>query len=158
MYRTINHLHIPARESTIREQLLFKKGDLFDPALGQKTERALRRILRLRDVHVRPVPVGRGAVDILVEAQDTWTTEPFIGVSGSGEETKYTMGIRERNLAGYGKEVGFICKKSPTWSPRSFSYDSPALLGTRLRLAGDYADTADGSSRAYRLKNPFPPP
>jgi outer membrane protein assembly factor BamA len=155
VYRAINHLHISTRENTIREQLLFKKGDLFDPALGQETERALRRILRLRDVRVRPVPVGRAAVDILVEAQDTWTTEPFIGVSGSGEETKYTMGIRERNLAGYGKEVGFIYKKEPDLVTRSFSYNDPALLGTRLRLAGDYADTADGSSRALSVEKPF---
>ncbi|MBK8575573.1 MAG: hypothetical protein IPN90_07830, partial [Elusimicrobia bacterium] len=104
-YRTINHLHFLTKDRTIRQQLLFKRGDLFNPDIAKETERALRKILRLRDVHVRPVPVGPGKVDVIVESQDTWTTEPFIGVSGSGAETKYTMGIRERNLGGYGKEV-----------------------------------------------------
>lgn len=155
VYRAINHLHIATKEKTVREQLLFKKGDRYDPDLALETERALRRILRLRDVRVRPVPVGKRGVDVLVEAQDTWTTEPFIGVSGSGEKTKYTMGIRERNLAGYGKEVGFIYKKEPDLVTRSFSYDDPALLGTRLRLAGDYADTAEGSSRSLSIEKPF---
>lgn len=155
VYRAINHLHVATKEKTVREQLLFQKGDLYDPALALETERALRRVLRLRDVHVRPVPVGKRGVDVLVEAQDTWTTEPFIGVSGSGEKTKYTMGIRERNLAGYGKEVGFIYKKEPDLVTRSFSYDDPALLGTRLRLAGDYADTAEGSSRSLSVEKPF---
>lgn len=154
-YRAINNLHISTKERAIRQQLLFKAGDLFHPKLAEETERALRRILRLRDVHVRPVPVGNGKVDVLVEAQDTWTTEPFIGVSGSGSETKYTVGIRERNLGGYGKEVGFIYKKEPDLATRSFSYRDPALLGSRLRLSGDYADTAEGSSRSLILERPF---
>lgn len=154
-YRAINNLHISTKERAIRQQLLFKAGDLFHPKLAEETERSLRRILRLRDVHVRPVPVGKGKVDVVVEAQDTWTTEPFIGISGSGEETKYTVGIRERNLGGYGKEVGFIYKKEPDLTTRSFSYRDPALLGTRLRLAGDTADTAEGSSRSLMLEKPF---
>ncbi len=154
-YRAINHLHISTKERAIRQQLLFNSGDMFDPELARETERALRRILRLRDVHVRAVPVGDRKVDVLVEAQDTWTTEPFIGVSGSGGETKYTVGIRERNLGGYGKEVGFIYKKEPDLVTRSFSYRDPALLGTKLRLSGDYADTAEGSSRSLIVEKPF---
>lgn len=154
-YRTINHLHISTKESAIRDQLLFKKGDPYLPEIARETERALRRLLRLRDVHVRPVPVGNGKVDVLVESQDTWSTEPFIGVSGSGNATKYVVGIRERNLGGYGKDAGFIYKKEPDLVTRSFSYDDPALLGTRLRLSGDYADTAEGSSRALVIEKPF---
>jgi outer membrane protein assembly factor BamA len=154
-YRIINNLHISTKERAIRQQLLFKKGDLFDPELAKETERAIRRILRLRDVHVRAVPVGDRTVDVLVEAQDTWTTEPFIGVSGSGGDTKYTVGIRERNVGGYGKEVGFIYKKEPELITRSFSYRDPALLGSALRLSGDYADTAEGSSRSLSLEKPF---
>jgi outer membrane protein assembly factor BamA len=154
-YRAINNLHISTKERAIRQQLLFKSGDLFQPKIAEETERAIRKILRLRDVHVRPVPVGDGKVDVLVETQDTWTTEPFIGVSGSGSETKYTVGIRERNLGGYGKEVGFIYKKEADLATRSFSYRDPALLGSRLRLSGDYADTAEGSSRSLILEKPF---
>ena len=155
VYRTINHLHVLTRERAIRDQLLFKKGDLFIPDIARETERALRSVLRLRDVHVRPVPVGGGKVDVLIECQDTWSTEPFIGASGSGSEKKYVVGIRERNLGGFGKDVGFIYKKEPDLITRSFSYDDPALLGTRLRLSGDYADTAEGSSRALIIEKPF---
>lgn len=154
-YRAINNLHISTKERAIRQQLLFKKGDLFQPELAKETERAIRRILRLRDVHVRAVPVGARSVDVLVEAQDTWTTEPFVGVSGSGNETKYTVGIRERNLGGYGKEVGFIYKHEPELVTRSFSYRDPAVLGSVLRLSGDYADTAEGSSRSLVVEKPF---
>jgi outer membrane protein assembly factor BamA len=155
VYRAINHLHFLTKDRTIRQQLLFKEGDLFNPDIAQESERALRKILRLKDVHVRAVPVGPGKVDVLVESQDTWTTEPFIGISGSGAETKYTMGIRERNLGGYGKEVGFLYKKEPELVTRNFSYDDPAVLGSRLRLSGDYADTSEGSSRSLSIEKPF---
>jgi outer membrane protein assembly factor BamA len=155
LYRNINRLHILTKESAIHQQLLFKKGDLFDPAIARETERALRRVLRLRGIHVRPVPVGPDTVDVIVETQDTWTTEPFIGASGSGADKEYVVGIRERNLGGYGKTVGFIYKKEPDLITRSFSYQDPALLGTPLRLSGDYADTADGSSRSLVIEKPF---
>jgi outer membrane protein assembly factor BamA len=155
LYRNINRLHILTKESAVFHQLLFKKGDSFDPAIARETERALRRVLRLRGIHVRPVPVGPDTVDVIVETQDTWTTEPFIGVSGSGADKEFVVGIRERNLGGYGKTVGFIYRNEPDLITRSFSYQDPALLGTPLRLSGDYADTADGSSRSLIIEKPF---
>lgn len=155
LYRTINRLHVLTKESAVYHQLLFKKGEAFNPIIAKETERALRRILRLRDIRVRPVPVGPDTVDVIIETQDTWTTEPFVGASGSGNDKKYVIGIRERNLSGYGKSVGFIYKREPDLVTRSFSYDDPALWGTPLRLSGNYADTAEGSSRSLALEKPF---
>ncbi|MBL0058493.1 MAG: BamA/TamA family outer membrane protein [Elusimicrobia bacterium] len=154
-YRAVNHLHITTQERTVREQLLFNEGDLFNPELARETERALRQILRLRDVRVKAVPVGGGRVDVLVESQDTWSTEILLSMSGTGSETNYLLGARERNALGLGKKVGFLYKKDTDLISRTFSYDDPALLGTRLRLAGNYQDTADGSSRFLSLERPF---
>ncbi|MBK8651003.1 MAG: BamA/TamA family outer membrane protein [Elusimicrobia bacterium] len=155
LYRFVNHLHFSTRDNTIRNQLLFKPGDPYDPDLAEETERALRRILRLRDVHVRPMPVGNRRVDVVVETQDTWTTEPYASVSSTGGETKYRFGVRERNLFGLGKQINVSYKKDLDNISRGLSYDDPGLFGTRLRLAGVYEDTDEGSARALKLERPF---
>jgi outer membrane protein assembly factor BamA len=155
LYRFVNHLHFATRDSTIRNQLLFKPGDPYDPDVAEETERALRRILRLRDVHVRPMPVGNRRVDVVVETQDTWTTEPYASVSSTGGETKYRFGLRERNLFGLGKQINVSYKKDLDNISRGLSYDDPGLFGSRLRLAGVYEDTEEGSARALKLERPF---
>jgi len=155
LYRFVNHLHFSTRDTTIRNQLLFKPGDLYDPDLAEETERALRRILRLRDVHVRPMPVGHRRVDIVVETQDTWTTEPYASMSSTGGETKYRFGLRERNLFGLGKQINVSYKKDLDNISRALSYDDPGLFGTRLRMAGMYEDTEEGSARALKFERPF---
>ncbi|MBK7574763.1 MAG: hypothetical protein IPI26_05765 [Elusimicrobia bacterium] len=85
----------------------------------EETERALRRILRLRDVHVCLMPVGNRRVDVVVETQDTWTTEPYASVSSTGGETNPVRG-RERNLFGLGKQINVSYKRRRQHQPRAF--------------------------------------
>lgn len=80
-FRAVNHLHFITKESAVRGQLLLKEGDRYDSDLAKESERALRNILHLRNVRVIPIPVNQKTVDLLVTAQDTWTTEPQFGVS-----------------------------------------------------------------------------
>ncbi len=155
VYRGINTLHIDTKERAIRQQLLFREGDLYDPALARESERAIRRILRLRGVSVVPVPIGGNRVDLQIEAQDTWSTEPVASVSGAGGNLKYRFGVRERNVLGEGKDVNFIYRRDAERVSRSVGYGDPAFLGTRLRLDGNYEDTSEGSARSLIVERTF---
>jgi outer membrane protein assembly factor BamA len=155
IFRAANALHFTSKDRTVRTQLLFRPGDAYDPALARESERALRNVLRLRDVRIRAMPVGERRVDVVVETQDTWSLEPYLSVSGAGSDTKIRVGIRERNLGGYGKQVGFQYKQDPELVSRNFAYDDPSLLGSHWRMSGAYQDTAEGSARSLAIGRPF---
>jgi hypothetical protein len=155
IYRFVNHLHVSTKESAIKEQLLLKEGDLYNADLAKESERALRGILKLRNVKVTPIPVNKTTVDLLVTVQETWTTEPQFGVSGVGNNLNLKAGIRERNLLGYGKDTSYYYKKTNGIISRIFSYDDPRLLGTPLTLNSDYEDREDGAIRSVALAKPF---
>lgn len=155
LYRTINALHFSTHEKTIHEQLLFKEGDPYLPDLARESERAIRRILALRDVNIIPVPIGRQRVDVVVETQETWSTQPSVGVSGAGADLKTRFGLRERNFLGLGKDINLVYKKDSQHITRAIGYDDPAFWGTHWTLGGTYEDLDGGSSRSLRLERPF---
>jgi hypothetical protein len=154
-HRVADRLHVLTRERVIRQYLLFKEGDRYDPALARETERVLRRVLPLRTPRVTALPAGPGLVDVTVRTDDTWTTEPSFSVSGVGSQLSGRAGLREKNWLGLGKDVGFVYRKTPDATTRSFFYSDPGLWGTRWRLLGSYADTEGGALRGLGIEKPF---
>ncbi len=155
IYRLVNSLHATTKKRIIKRQLLFKPRDRYDPRIAKETERALRHILRLRSVKVTPVPVNRKSVDVFVRTQETWTTEPTLSLSGVGSDVSGKIGIRERNLFGYGKHASYFYKTNNDIISRSFSYEDPDFLHTRLKLDGNYVDSEDGTRQSVSLERPF---
>jgi hypothetical protein len=155
VFRLVNALHVTTKESAIRAQLLFKEGDIYNADLAKESERAVRGILRLRNVRVTPVPVDAGTVDLLVSAQETWTTEPVFSLSGVGANLNLKAGVRERNLLGFGKKASLFYRKTDGIISREVSYEDPALLGTPLAMDAEYQDREDGTLRFLSLRKPF---
>lgn len=155
-YRLVNDLHFRTKDRVILQEMLLKEGDDYDPLLAKESERALRSILRLRGVRITPVPVSRKNVDLMVEVQETWTTEPTVSVSSVGGKVSGKMGIRERNLLGYGKQASYFYKRELGGViSRSFSYGDPNVFGTRLRLDGNYEEGERGTGRSLAVARPF---
>ncbi|MGQ0644419.1 MAG: BamA/TamA family outer membrane protein [Elusimicrobiota bacterium] len=154
-YRVINALHFSTKERVIKNELLMQEGEAYDPRLARESERALRRILRLRRVKVRAVPVDDDEVDLEVRVQETWTTEPILSFETVGDDIHGKIGIREKNFLGYGKQVSYIYREEMGGARRSLSYGDPNLGGTRLRLNADYAEGDNGRGRNLTLARPF---
>ena len=53
-HKLINRLHIKTKESTVRKDLLFKKGDLFDTKVINNTARKIRDNKYIHFVYVLP--------------------------------------------------------------------------------------------------------
>jgi hypothetical protein len=154
-YRLVNKLHISTKEHIIRREMLLREGDVYVPRLKRESERALRRILRLRRVKITTIPIDRNRVDLLVETQETWSTEPTVSLQGVGEDLSGKVGLRERNLFGLGKEASFFYKKDTGKITRSYSYGDPNVLGTRLRLDMNYDQKEEGVGRLLSIERPF---
>lgn len=154
-YRLVNKLHVSTKEHIIRRELLLHEGDDYVPRLKKESERALRRILRLRKAKITTVPVDKTQVDLLVETQETWSTEPTISVQGVGDDLSGKVGLRERNLFGLGKEASFFYKKDVGRITRSYSYGDPNVLGSRLRLDLNYDEKEEGVGRLIAVERPF---
>jgi outer membrane protein assembly factor BamA len=155
IFRAVNALHFSTKEGVIRDELLLKEGDVYNADLAKESERALRSILRLREVKVTPLPVNKSTVDVLVTSQETWTTEPVFSLSGVGSNLNLKAGLRERNLLGYGKNASYFYRETDGIISRTFSYEDPRFFRTPLRLDADYQDREDGTLRFLSLEKPF---
>ena len=135
--------------------LLFREGAPYDPALLAQTERNLRALPFFRSVRVVAGPPHDGVVDVDVVTQDAWTTEFEVHLGRGGGETTWAAGITEHNLAGLGKQLGFLYDEDVERTNRFLEYSDPALFGAYWSGSFLYAENSDGSRRFVRVAKPF---
>ncbi len=143
-YRILNALHARTRESTLRKFLLFREGDLYDPAKLVETERNLRQLRFIKSASVTALPPRDGTVDVDVRTQDTWTTEPTAAIGRSGGVTSYGASLIERNLVGTGRELDFTYSEGVDRITRYVAFEDPNLLGPYWSGSVLHAVNSDG--------------
>lgn len=155
LYRLANRFHILTRESTVRQQLLFREGDAFDPRLLAESERILRSNKYFYDAWLKPVANEDGTVDVEVRTRDVWTITPEITISRKGGETKTVFGFEESNLLGRGHRILLTRADDVDRSETAFEYSDRHLAGTWASLGLLVSDNSDGHSRLLNLAKPF---
>lgn len=150
LYRMANNIHTLTHDYVIERELLFKVGDRYDPALVAETERNLRRLPFLRRADVSAAINPDGAVDVTVRTYDSWTLEVVASFKRAGGKTSASAGLTDHNLAGYGKTLSAVYRRSGAADSQSFGYGDPQFLGKEHLV---YAMRADSSpeSRTYSL-------
>jgi outer membrane protein assembly factor BamA len=98
-YGYVNNLKIQTMESVIRTELLFREGDTFDPYLIKQSARNLRLQRFLRQIKITPT-FDDDAVDVAVEARDSWTLIPYLSYSAGTGQRNRGVGISEGNFLG----------------------------------------------------------
>ncbi len=106
LYMLVNRLHIQTREDVIRRVLLFQAGETVSCQKIDETERILRSVRYLYDVHIKAINLSDGAVDIEVRTRDTWSLDVGASVSRTGGNNKTNLEISEYNLLGTGARLG----------------------------------------------------
>jgi len=155
LYRTANQLNVITWESVIRDQLLVSEGDSYNAARLAESERLLRDLDFIYDARVRPWRVCGNVVDLEVITRDTWTLSLEVGLSRSGGNDEYSLGLSDSNIFGSGKEIGFLREKDDDRSGYTFFYNDPALLGSRWHLNFTFSDNDDGYYRNLDVERPF---
>ena len=155
IYRWANDFHSLTRDWVVREQLLFEEGDYYLRTLVEESERILRDLKFIYDARVRPWRRCGDQVDLEVITRDIWTFTPTVSFSRSGGENEYSLGFRDTNFLGTGKQVVLRYDSDEERSGTTFIYEDPALAGSRWRMRVSLTDNDDGHDRRFRLNRPF---
>lgn len=104
--RLANRVHIDTKKSTIRNYLLFKKGENYNAQKLYESERVLRDMKFVNRVNISVIDSNstQDSIDVLVQLLDSWSLKPRFRFSGSN----IGLGLREDNLLGLGHEVSFL--------------------------------------------------
>jgi hypothetical protein len=155
VYRLLNALHVPSRPELIRKFLVFHEGEAYDPAKVEESERALRALDFLKTVKITAGEPHDGAVDITIETQDQWTTDPNADFShGEGINT-YTVDLTQKNLFGTGAEASFTAAQTSERSTRSVELATPALITAAWNADLLWAHSSDGGEKRLLVNHPF---
>jgi len=150
-----NRLHITTRQSTIEDQLLFKSGDVYRPALIEESARILRDTRYLRDAVIRPVAFHDGVVDIAVTTQDVWTFNPGISFGRKGGANTGGFELEELNFLGTGTQMGIGFVRGVDRDSKFIKYRDRQLGSSWWDLGTTYSDNSDGRLAAFQLDHPF---
>jgi len=153
--RTANRLHIPTRDSTISDQLLFRAGEPYRASLLQESARILRDTRYLRDAQIRPVAWHDGMVDVEVSTQDVWTFNPGFSFGRKGGANTGGIALEELNFFGLGTQVGLALTSSVDRDTRAVYYRDRHLGSSWWDLSTTYSDNSDGRLAELSLARPF---
>jgi outer membrane protein assembly factor BamA len=153
--RLANRLHIQTRAATIEDQLLFKRGDLYQATLLEESARILRDTRYLRDALVRPVAFHDGVVDVEVTTQDVWTFNPGLSFGRKGGENSSGFQLEDLNFLGTGTQLGVGYTTGVDRDSKEVFYRDRQLGSSWWDLSARYADNSDGRLAQFGLERPF---
>ena len=155
LFHWANSLHIETRPGVIERALLFKTGDPVSVRVIDETERLLRSVRYLYDVHIRPVAVNDGVVDIEVETHDTWSLDLGVSAGRSGGSSSSGLQLREYNLLGTGVSLSLGRSRNVDRSSTEFEFSNERMFGTWTALSISHATNSDGQRNAATVMRPF---
>ncbi|RNL80746.1 hypothetical protein ED312_18950 [Sinomicrobium pectinilyticum] len=136
--RAGNSIHLKTKDMTIKNLLLFKKGQELDSLLIEESERLIRRQRFVRRVIIIPVdvPGNPDMVDLQIRVLDSWSLTP----GGSASSSRTSFELTERNFFGLGHEFRNEFEKKLNTGETSYlgRYTVPNILNTYVQAQLNY--------------------
>ncbi len=131
-----NAFHVRTAEATIRNELLYAEGDVYNQDLVDESERNLRKlnICVVERTRTTPVPGQPGQVDVHVEVRDIWSLYFNIKLESSGGVTRYNFKWGERNFLGRNLSLELELDRDTFFNRWRQHFDEPRLFGSRWRF------------------------
>ncbi|HET8713573.1 MAG TPA: hypothetical protein VFM23_07810 [Gemmatimonadales bacterium] len=155
MANLANGLHVRTRQWVIRRRLLLSRGDRFDPARMEESERALRTLGVFRQVRVDSVRLADGRLALQAVTSDGWSTQPQASFTSVGGDQTWGVGLVERNFLGTATELALVYGKNPDRTRLDFEFLNPHFFGRRTLLNLRFSDLSDGHRGEWRFGLPF---
>ncbi len=153
--RLANKLHIKTLPRAIREQLLFKSGDLVNPRIIYESARRLHAIRYLRESSITPENCSDHSVDVSVQVKDAWTLKLDLQFAHVGGQNALQFEVTDANIFGTGKALSIGHASDPQRTSNLIDYQDPALFGSYWQLASTYEDLSDGHIKYLSIRQPF---
>lgn len=154
-YQVADALHTPTRDALVRKFLLFHEGDVYDPQRISESEKNLRQLDFIKVATITKGAERDGVVDISVETQDEWTTDPNVDFGHDGGVATWSMNVTQKDLLGSGAEVSVTAGRDPERTSRSLELIHPAFLGAYSNLDLTLTKASDGGETRAELTRPF---
>lgn len=154
--RTGNRLHIKTQPGTIRNLLLVRKNQPFDPLLVKESERLVRSMNYITDVSffVQVAPESPDSVDIFIRELDSWSLIP----GGSISASRHNFKLRENNFIG----LGHTFQNGMVWNPSTgdvayrMEYYVPNIRNTYINSTLQYGTDEYGNFiKNFAVDRPF---
>jgi len=153
LHRWANAIHIDTKVTTLANESAFflEKCDKSDDDLAE-----LERHLRSRK-YIRAATVTRDITQekINVTTWDNWSLMPTISFGRQGGESKYSIGIKERNLLGLGIDTEFESYKNSQRSGYKIKTAIPLFSRKSIYLKLRFADNDDGTQKSLYVNKYF---
>lgn len=153
-----NGLHMRTRQWVIRRRLLLNRGDHFDPARMEESERNLRTLGVFRSVRIDTVRLGNdedGKLALRAVTSDGWSTQPQLSFMSVGGDNTWDVGFMERNFFGTATEVAVIYGRQPDRTRLDLEFVNPHFFGRRTLVIARYSDLSDGHHGEWSFGLPF---
>lgn len=155
LYRWMNRLHIVTQAETITNQLLFRRGDGFDPRVLEESERLLRSNDYIYDASIDPILNPDGTVDVDVRTKDVWTLLPEFSFSREGGENEVVFGIEEDNLLGRGQHLQLVWSDEVERTSTVLEFSDRQIGSSWIGVDLGLADSSDGHTISLDVVQPF---
>jgi hypothetical protein len=154
-YQAANALHVKTRKWVIRQELLFRTGDCYDPFLLAESERLLRAYPFLAQVDVYGIPQADGSWHVIVDTHDDWSTR--LDVRFRVDDAFRFEGFRlsELNLLGTGQTLGVFFRERDVTRDYGLTYWTPQVGRTRLDVLASAGRTRAGKFLREQVWYPF---
>jgi hypothetical protein len=154
-YSLANRLHVRTKDEVIGRELLFDRGDCFDPVLLEESERMLRGYPFIARVDIYGIQQPGGGYHVIVDTEDEWSTQVELKFDLSGRFQFEELDIREQNVAGTGQELGFFYQSMEATEAYGLRFVTPQLFRTRWDLELAAGRTRAGNLFHQEIRYPF---
>lgn len=123
--KTGNKLHVTTHQRTIKNQLLFEKGEALDSFQLIESERLLRQFTYLSEVKIKPQIISKknDSIDVIVTVRDLWTINGSANVSATSNK----IFMSEDNFLGLSHQIRNVFTLNPG-IPHSFTSAGSYLI------------------------------
>ncbi len=156
-----NSLHINTRDEVILDKLSFAEGEVITEHKLEEAQRLLRSEPFLRDATIRfaeqdpQADVQTQGEVVIVETWDNWSLLPTFSASRNGGESKFSIGIKEDNLLGYGIRTRLRYTSEEDRTGYKFAIQTPVSFVKHGEVGLNFYDNSDGQSTQTYFHKPF---
>lgn len=154
-YSLANRLHVRTSREFIGRELLFRRGDCYDPVLLEESGRLLRGYDFIAHADVYGIQQEDGDYHVVVDTEDEWTTQVEVQFDVSGDLEFEEMEVREKNILGTGQSLAFFYRTMEATRSYGLRYETPQLFRTRWDLELAAGKTRAGTLVHQEIRYPF---